>query len=415
MPPRWSHALLLPLGAAAALLLAFHPMIFSGFARTPGDLGDSRLINFLLEHTYRWLLRRPHHLDLWSPPVFYPAQNTAAYSDLLVSAGPFYWCWRALGAPADTAFQLWMLTVLMLNYVSMCVFLARVFRVRALAAAAGAALFAAGGSRLAACYHPQLYPHFFTVVALYALARFFAADADRSRSRLSPGAWAAVFGLAVTAQLYASFYLGWFLGLALLVAVVVAVLRRETRRPLFAALRRRWRPVLGWGAASAALLAPLAWHYLEAAGAVGTRSWLGVAGGLPTPWGWVLADPTSWYYGGLPFLHARPNTGEMDQLGVGLLTAVLAAWGLWRGRKSPAVALIGWTAAALFVLTLSVPPYVSLWYICYYAVPGGSVIRAAHRVSQLVLIAAAAGVASFLDGRRRVWVAAALALLCLLE
>src|SRR5947199_50812 len=69
---------LLPPAAAylAGLLVAFYPVLFSGFARTPGDLGDARLVNFLLEHDWRWLTGRAGHRDLWSPPVFYPAAHT---------------------------------------------------------------------------------------------------------------------------------------------------------------------------------------------------------------------------------------------------------------------------------------------------------------------------------------------------
>ena len=37
------------------LLVAFYPMLLSGFALVPGDLGDARLINFVLEHDWRWL------------------------------------------------------------------------------------------------------------------------------------------------------------------------------------------------------------------------------------------------------------------------------------------------------------------------------------------------------------------------
>src|SRR5260370_254542 len=100
----------------AGLLVAFYPVLFTGFARTPGDLGDARLVNFLLEHDWRWLTGRAGHRDLWSPPVFYPAAHTAAYSDLLLSALPFYAPWRLLGLPPDTPFQLLLLTAVPLHF-----------------------------------------------------------------------------------------------------------------------------------------------------------------------------------------------------------------------------------------------------------------------------------------------------------
>ena len=50
------------------VVLAHHPMIFSGFRRIQADLGDSRLINYLLEHGYLSAQRDPEHLEFWSPP-----------------------------------------------------------------------------------------------------------------------------------------------------------------------------------------------------------------------------------------------------------------------------------------------------------------------------------------------------------
>jgi hypothetical protein len=405
--------LLCLLGWAAALLLDFHPMLLSGLALVPGDLGDARLVNYLLEHTLRWLLRDPLHLDLWSPPIFYPAANTAAYSDVLVSAGPFYWCWRAAGVPIDTAFQLWLLTISSLNYLTMYALLARVLRLRSVAAALGALLFTAGNSRVAEIVHPQVYPHFYTVIAVYALVRFFE-TADDETARWGPVLWFASFSMSSVLQIYASFYLGWFLGLALLAAVAAACVLGSTRAALFSVLRRRWWSVLLCSAASAALAAPLAWHYLLAAGEVGVRDLNAVLAGLPSPWAWFLIDPTSWLYGWIPFLHAIPGAPGWNQLGVGFVTPAVGACGLCQMRRSPTGYFLLIAAAALAVLATAIGP-VTLWYVVYFCVPGGAVVRAGFRVGLLVLFALSAGAAGFVHERKRLWVAAALVLVCVLE
>jgi hypothetical protein len=93
------------------VMMAHHPMILSGFRRIQTDLGDTRLIHYLLEHGYLWAQRDPEHLDFWSPPFFYPVKNVAAYSDLLLSVGPVYWLWRALQASPDQSFGLWMISI----------------------------------------------------------------------------------------------------------------------------------------------------------------------------------------------------------------------------------------------------------------------------------------------------------------
>src|SRR5918911_1572347 len=98
--------------------------------RIAADIGDTRLNNYLLEHSYRWLRQAPGHADFWSPPMFYPATGTMAFADVFLSAAPLYWPWRLLGAAPDTAFQLWMLTVGAFNYLAAYLLLRRVFAAR---------------------------------------------------------------------------------------------------------------------------------------------------------------------------------------------------------------------------------------------------------------------------------------------
>src|SRR4051812_9371309 len=169
----------LPLAALApaslyltGMLLAFYPVFFSGFARVPGDTGDARLINYLLEHGWRWLLRRPPHEDLWSPPFFYPAPNAGAYSDILLSVGPLYWPWRAAGVAPELAFTFCFLTLVSLNYLTMYLFAARCVRLTSPASAFAAFLFAFASPRLMQISHLQLHAHFYTLLSLYALFRF---------------------------------------------------------------------------------------------------------------------------------------------------------------------------------------------------------------------------------------------------
>ncbi len=134
------------LALAGGLFLALQPLFVTGFAAVPGGLGDARLVHFSLEHAHRFLLRHESHLDLWDPPLFFPARNVAAHTDVLLSLTPFYSPWRLLGAAPDTAFQLWLIVVWALNFGAFQLFLTRVLRLDPVAAAAGAYLFAFGGS-----------------------------------------------------------------------------------------------------------------------------------------------------------------------------------------------------------------------------------------------------------------------------
>ena len=72
-------ALLVVAGWAAGMLLDYHPMLLSGLARMQSEWNDTRLQNYFLEHTWRWLVRLPSDAAFWNIPAFYPVPNTAAY------------------------------------------------------------------------------------------------------------------------------------------------------------------------------------------------------------------------------------------------------------------------------------------------------------------------------------------------
>src|SRR5262245_25709342 len=91
--------------------------IFSSFKSIEGGV-DSMLINFVLEHERIWASGQPTHESLWSPPIFFPEKNTAAFVDLFLGVFPFYGVWRLFGADPQTAFQLWMLTISFLNFIA---------------------------------------------------------------------------------------------------------------------------------------------------------------------------------------------------------------------------------------------------------------------------------------------------------
>ena len=123
------------------LMLAFYPTLLSGFHAVQGEPIDTRLNNYILEHGFQWLLGAEHHVSFWGPPVFYPEAGTLAYTDVLLTVGPLYWAWRALGFLPDTAFQLWTLTITCLNFGSAVLLLRHGLQLSPAATCLGATLF----------------------------------------------------------------------------------------------------------------------------------------------------------------------------------------------------------------------------------------------------------------------------------
>lgn len=89
-------------------------LVETNFSYMPGDLGDGRFINFVLEHGYQYLIgNQPKFYDA---TFFYPAKNTLALSDNMVGTLPIYAIYRALNFDRETAYQCWWLSIFVLNY-----------------------------------------------------------------------------------------------------------------------------------------------------------------------------------------------------------------------------------------------------------------------------------------------------------
>ena len=401
------------LAAAVSLVLANHTVLRSGLRRVPGDPGDVRFVHYCIEHTWAWLAGHPLHRSFWDPPFFFPVPNAGAYSDVLLGVAPPYWLVRALGAGPDRAYAAWLLCTTALNAALATGCLRSILRVRWLAAVAGGVLVAAGAPRVHVMNHPQLIGAAWLLVVLGLVVHALRTPGTRAARMAWLGA-----GLAFTAQAWSSYYLWWFLALGLAVATLAAAGEPRTRAVLREALRRDGPAIAAAAVLSALLLLPLFRAWWSAAEVVGLRG----AGQVFLAHGqsWFNPGPDSWWYGGLVRRLAglRTQSGE-QQLGVGLLTTLMALVGLWRARHRDAVMVLAATALVLILLTTQLGPWrmSSPWTLVSAVVPGANAIRAVSRAGLVVLVAWAAGLALAVDGlgRRSAWAAAGVAALCLLE
>ena len=87
-----------------------------GFEYMPGDMGDTRLNNFFLEHGYRFL--GGDEKSFWDAPFMFPEKRALTYSDNHLGTLGFYAFFRTLGFDRETAFQWWFLLLFVLNYLS---------------------------------------------------------------------------------------------------------------------------------------------------------------------------------------------------------------------------------------------------------------------------------------------------------
>lgn len=168
-------------------------------ANMPGEIGDTRLNTYLLEHFFRWI----SGLDksFWSPDIFFPFPYTIAFSDNFLGSGLFYSLFRWAGLDQDTAFQGWYILGYFLNYFAAAFVLARL-KFNPIGIAAGAFFFAFGLPALAKENHIQLLYRFCVPLACLSLWRLF--ELPKLRSLLT------LLFLTVW-QFYSSIYTGVFL------------------------------------------------------------------------------------------------------------------------------------------------------------------------------------------------------------
>lgn len=374
---------------ALGLALAFYPTLGSGFSQMQRDPMDTRHLNFVLENGYRWLTG---DASLFSPNMFYPLTGVAAYTEVLLGVLPFYLPFRALGLEPDTAFQCWMLLVAALNYLAALLLLRRGLGFGWLGTAMGAFLIPFGSPRLAQLGHQHLIPHFFTLLSLYGLANLFH---ERGSARRA----IALFAGGLVLQAYAGIYFAWFLGFALGIAFAAALAMRSTRPALLATLKRHRVTLALAAVVSSAAVVPLALPYLQAASAVGYRSFSEVVPMLPRLQSWIYLGDRSVLYGGLAFtaLYGKlPNWWE-QAIGIGFLTLPLCAYSLWRGREKPLLRVLAVTTLTLVLLTMCYRGRWSPWWLVFEAVPGAAALRAVSRIGLLLLIPWGIALASWLD------------------
>ncbi|MFZ4798608.1 MAG: hypothetical protein ACOYMA_14010 [Bacteroidia bacterium] len=137
----------------------------SNLAYMPGDLGDSRFINFVLEHGYQFIIG--NEPSFYNATFFYPAKNTLALSDNMVGTLPIYALFRSFNFDRETAYQFWWLSMFVVNYIVAFYCFFKITK-NSYAAILGAYLFAFSMIMFGQCSYTQLNIRFMLPVIIMA-------------------------------------------------------------------------------------------------------------------------------------------------------------------------------------------------------------------------------------------------------
>lgn len=176
----------------------------------PGDWGDGRFNNFILEHGYMYLSGKVQ--SFWDAPFFFPMKNAIALSDNLLGSLPFYAMFRKLGYNIETSFQLWIIFVTCLNYLA-AFFVLHKWTKNTFASIAGAYIFAFAVANNSQIFHVQVIPKFVIPIAYYFALEWIKTPNNKNFLLLN---------LAIVYQFYCGIYLGFLLIFTLIFFFIVA-------------------------------------------------------------------------------------------------------------------------------------------------------------------------------------------------
>ncbi len=370
-------------------------------ALVPGDLGDARFNNYVLEHFFRWVTGLTR--DYWNAPFFYPFQQTIAFGDNLLGSAPFYALFRLAGLDRESAFQGWYILGFLFNYTAASYVLWRL-KLNPLAVGIGAFFFAFGLPLLAQENHAQLLYRFCIPLACFSLWQFY--RVPRLRTLISLGAW-------LVWQFYLTIYVGIFLLLLLVVLVILLPFFIPSQTFLKRLIVWPRRLIESWSQAhltgrilvviALAVLsfgfAILILPYYRASRIYGfSRSWSEVFSMLPRIQSYLLADNSQLWRSSASIFSKIPLRWE-HQLFPGLAVLTLVLTGIV-GRFHTENRRLAWLhfGAALMLMALTLEVHGYSLYALVWRLPGMSSIRAVTRIMLVVMWPLSLFIAWVVDG-----------------
>jgi len=203
---------LLPL-ALLCIGLYLTPLNIYGpdFSKVPGDFGDARFNNYILEHDFKYFTGKVD--KYWDAPFMYPYNNVIAFSDNLLGSAPIYSAFRLIGYDRETAFQFWLLALFILNFV--CCYLAlNKWSKNSVLSSVGAYIFSFSILLVGNIYNVQTVPRFMVPLVFYWSWQYF------NKKEIK---YFLYVGLGVVFQFYCAIYLGFLLLYALLFLLIAYV------------------------------------------------------------------------------------------------------------------------------------------------------------------------------------------------
>lgn len=258
------------IGLTLGLVFNTFNIIGFDFSRVPGDLGDSRLNNYFLEHCHQFFIGNVE--NFWELPMMYPEKSAMTFSDNLLGTAPLYSFFRLTGFSRADSYQFWIILMSILNFTATFFVLQKIIK-NPYASSIGAYIFAFSLALNSQLVTTQMYPRFPIPLAILMLYYF--------HEKLNPKYFFLALFILVY-QFYAVIYHGFFL--AVIVMIVTSLVLISKRGILLEKLREKtWLiKMAGSVIINLALLMLLMYPYYQRSLISGTNLYENIFTTLPT-------------------------------------------------------------------------------------------------------------------------------------
>ena len=365
--PLWPIIMLI-----SGVVMVLYQSIGFDFQYMPGDLGDGRFNNYILEHGYRYLLGLEN--SFWNAPFMFPEKDAITYSDNLIGGLPIYAFFR-IAFDRETAFQCWYLSLIVLN------FLGGFYALKKLdfsnySSSMGAFIYAFSLIILLQTGHIQLLVRF---SAPLSIAYFYLWLRDNKVNYLY---FSSAF---LVVQFYCAIYLGYFLLYALIfVFIAFMLLERKWDRLTNLFSKNNWIKTILVNSLVIVLLGLLLYPYYirSANGSYPPPEELKSM--LPRIWSYVYCTSNSELWGWTSSLfneYVIPKGLPIHELAIfiGFIPFLFFALALIYYRSNKLVKLVTLSLLLFFILTTSFFDFSIYVHVVKY-IPGAQAVRAFARI-----------------------------------
>ncbi len=338
-------------------------------------MGDARFNNYILEHGHKYLIGDVH--KYWDAPFMYPYHNVIALSDNLLGTVPIYSMFRIFGQDRESAFQFWLLSLFLLNYI-FCYWVLKKWSGNSILSATGAYIFAFSIFILGHITNVQVFPRFMVPLIFYWSWEYL------QQKQLK---YFLLLMLGIVYQFYCGIYLGFFL-LYTLLFLLIAYISVYRDWELFNQFRKI--KTLSYHVAvillACILSAPLMMPYIEIAHTLGMRTFEDAYSSIPTWRSYFFTSKAPILWASLLSEHGMSLKdwwchflfmGALPWLGVLILPFILLSKKIEREKRK----FIGFLSLGLFlsfIFCLNIRG-ITLYKIIFQ-LPGFSSMRSINRV-----------------------------------